>query len=310
MWLPTWLRSGKQLSPPRKRPAFRPALEALEDRCVPSTLKVTNLGDGGKGSLRYEIAAAHSGDTIVFDKKLDGGTITLLSDHELSIGKNLTIQGPGAGLLTIASGADVIKTRIFEIDSATVALSGLTISIGGGRADAFSGDFYDGQGGGILNFGTLTISGCTVTGNSAENGGGIYNNGTLTVNNNSILSDNGLPGIGFGGGIYNAGTLTVSNSTVSGNFAFSGGGIYNTGGATVSGCILSGNNAWGGGDGGGIANEGTLTVSNSTVSGNFANSGGGIYNAGTLTVSNSTFSSNTPDNIFGPYTDGGGNTFK
>src|SRR5262249_49061214 len=159
------------------------------------------------------------------------------------------------------------------------------------------GDFYDGLGGGILNFGTLTISGCTVTGNSAESnstvtgnfafsGGGIYNTGTLTVNNNSTLSDNGLPPIGFGGGIYNAGTLTVSNSTVSGNFAFSGGGIYNTGGATASGCILSGNNAWGGGNGGGINNNGYA-----------------------LTVSNSTFSSNTPDNIFGPYTDGGGNTF-
>ena len=40
--------------------------------------------------------------------------------------------------------------------------------------------------------------------------------------------------------------------------------------------------------------------------------GGGIYNAGTaaaLTVSGSTFSGNSPDAIFGPYTDGGGNTF-
>jgi hypothetical protein len=100
------------------------------------------------------------------------------------------------------------------------------------------------------------------------------------------LFDNGKPAIGFGGGIYNAGTLTVSNSTVSGNFAFSGGGIYNTGGATVSGCILSGNNAWGGGNGGGIYNDGYP-----------------------LTVSHSTFSSNTPDNIYGAYTDEGGNTF-
>jgi hypothetical protein len=257
---------------------------------VPSTLKVTNLGDGGKGSLRYEIAAAQSGDTIVFDKKLDGGTITLRSQNELLINKNLTVQGPGAGLLTVADGGDLLGCRIFEIESATVTLSGLTISNGRGTASAFSGDYYDGQGGGILNFGTLTISGCTLTGNSADNGGGIYNYGTLTVNNNSTLSDNGKPAIGFGGGIYNYGTLTVSNSTVSGNFAFSGGGIYTTDAATVSGCILSGNNAWGGGNGGGICN---------------AN-----YDPTSLTVSNSMFSSNTPDNIFGPYTDGGGNTFK
>ena len=55
-----------------------------------------------------------------------------------------------------------------------------------------------------------------------------------------------------------------------------------------------------------------MTVSVCTLSGNYAYSGGGIYNAGTagaLTVLNSIFSSNTPDNINGPYTDGGGNTF-
>jgi hypothetical protein len=40
--------------------------------------------------------------------------------------------------------------------------------------------------------------------------------------------------------------------------------------------------------------------------------GGGIYNAGTaaaLTVGGSTFSGNSPDDIYGPYTDGGGNSF-
>jgi hypothetical protein len=62
-----------------------------------------------------------------------------------------------------------------------------------------------------------------------------------------------------------------------------------------------------------------MTVSGCNVVGNGATGqsyttaaeGGGIYNAGTaaaLTVLNSTFSNNSPDNIFGPYTDGGGNT--
>ena len=64
---------------------------------------------------------------------------------------------------------------------------------------------------------------------------------------------------------------------------------------------------------------GMATVSNCDISSNICYAdGGGIYNAGAasaLTVSNSTFSGNTdgpsgsPDNIFGPYTDGGGNTF-
>jgi hypothetical protein len=73
----------------------------------------------------------------------------------------------------------------------------------------------------------------------------------------------------------------------------------------------------------GIYNAGTLTLSGSTISNNFSGAGfdnpvtegGGIYNAGTLTVSNSTFNTNWIDgtyienNIYGPYTDGGGNTF-
>ena len=72
------------------------------------------------------------------------------------------------------------------------------------------------------------------------------------------------------------------------------------------------------GIGGGIYNIGTLTVSTSTVSGDLGtDGGGGILNAGTLTVSNSTFNSNwvepngiyIENNIDGPYTDGGGNSF-
>src|SRR5215813_5327538 len=81
----SWLRNpmgnrARRARPRAPAPRFRPRLEALEDRCVPSTLTVTNLYDNGPGSLRYEIAQATSKDnTIVFDKKLDGGTITLLS---------------------------------------------------------------------------------------------------------------------------------------------------------------------------------------------------------------------------------------
>jgi hypothetical protein len=264
---------------------FRPRLEVLEDRCVPSTLTVTNnLDDSSKGSLRYEIAKAAHGDTVVFAPTLDGQTITLRGS-ELDIVKSVTIQGPGASLLTISGGHGVTTVngvRVFAVEkNANVTLSGLTITGGGGTAHSAIGYFtpYDNDGGGILNLGTLTVSGCTVSGNY--------------VDPNSASS--------YGGGIYNAGTLTVTGSTISGNYATyvadvalnpapmnRGGGIYNAAGAT-------------------------LTVSHTTVSGNFAGSGGGgIYNAGTaaaLTVLDCTFSSNRPDNISGPYTDGGGNTF-
>ena len=252
---------------------------------MPSTLTVTTNADSGLGSLRAEIAAAKSGDTVVFSAGLDGYTINLTS-RELNITKNLTIQGPGANLLTISSGPYYVnKTRIFEVDSATVTLSGLRIINGGGHASIYGDYSYDGWGGGILNRdGTLRVSGCTLYNNSAVYGGGIYNAGTLTVSSCGMFSNSAE---NDGGGILNDyGTATVSGCTLSGNSAVSGGGgIYNYGTATVSGCTLSGNTAY---------------------------SGGGIDNAGSqleLMVSNSIFSSNTSDNINGPYTDGGGNAF-
>src|SRR5262249_25177569 len=143
----------------RKPLRFWPQLEALEDRFMPSTLTVLNNMDSGSGSLRAEIAAGSSGDTIVFAPSLDGQTITLTTGV-LDINKSLTIQGPGASQLTVSGNH---SSTVFQVEPITqVTLSGLTIS--------------NGSGGGILNSGygaTLTVSGCTLSGNSATDGGGI-----------------------------------------------------------------------------------------------------------------------------------------
>ena len=92
----TVMRARRRSAAFRRR--FVPGIDLMEPRRLLSTLTVINNNDSGSGSLRATIAAATSGDTIDFSSKLNGQTITLTSG-ELTIGVNLTIDGPGAGQL-------------------------------------------------------------------------------------------------------------------------------------------------------------------------------------------------------------------
>ena len=147
-------------------------LESLESRRLLSTLIVSSAADSGAGSLRAQIAAAHSGDTISFAPGLAGQTITLTSGS-LSIAKSLAIQGPGADRLTI-SGND--PSVVFWISGSTsnVQIRDLTITRG---APA------------IANAGVLSVSNCTLTANVSDYGGAISNSGTLNLSG-STLSEN------------------------------------------------------------------------------------------------------------------------
>ena len=111
------------------------------------------------------LANQFAGSAITFDPKVFATlqTITLTAQLELSNTKDsTTITGPAAGV-TI-SGADT--SRVFEVDSnVTASLSGLTIT----------GGSVTGGGGGVFNLGTVTLTNCTVSGNSAGSGGGLYN---------------------------------------------------------------------------------------------------------------------------------------
>jgi hypothetical protein len=275
------------------RMRVRPLVDLMEGRTLLSIL-VSNAGDSGPGSLRAAIEQANATpDTITFAPSVTG-TITLTSSL-MDLSKDITIQGPGPKVLAVAHSAapGTPAFRIFNVTvSAHVTISGLAIT--GGRVD------NSGNGGGIANTGTLTVTDCFFSDNAANNvnpgGGGIANSGALTVTNSTFSGNSS----GQGGGIDNTGTATVTGSAFSRNTAaFSGGGIANSGVLMVTSSTLSGNSVEIG-VGGGIFNynSGTATVTGCTLNGNKSASaflgGGGIFNTGSgaLTVVNTTLSDN------------------
>ena len=173
-----------------QRKAPKQSMAKLSDALPFNIIVVTNTNDSGPGSLRQALVDANDGDTIDVDSASQRQTI-LLTSGQLIVDKDVTISGPGANNLAVDGNA---QSRVFYINPGkTVTISGLTITNGNVTNDSGGGIYNDG--------GTLAVSDCTVSGNSASYGGGIINDST-----------NG------------SATTTITNSTFSGN---SGGGIAN-----------------------------------------------------------------------------------
>ena len=274
----------------------------------PSVLNVTKTEDSSDGkcdsdcSLREAIETASSGDSI----EVPVGVYTLTIGRELIVLATMTITGAGARqtIIQAAPTLDAASHRVLGIVEAgkDVLISGVTVRHG--NADL---------GGGILNFGTLTLTDSIVEANLAEWGGGISNFGDLSMSGNTVSVNRAA----VGGGIYNRGTFALENSLISGNSAVrKGGGIYNLGiELIVTESIVRENHAkWGGGIwnfsrltastttvtentaewGGGVANHhwGRLEFIDGSISANTADIGGGIINWGVLTLTDSTVGGN------------------
>jgi uncharacterized repeat protein (TIGR01451 family) len=238
------------------------ATATISVNCGPTV--VINSSDSGAGSLRETILHACAGATITFD--LTPGKVAnpiTLTSSQLSINKNLIIQGPNANILTVlrSSASDTPQFRIFSINSgSTVSISGLTIS-NGVLPDAAGND-----GAGIFNQGSLMLSASVVTGNSTgRSGGGVTNagpSGTMTISGSTISGN----GASAGSGIANGGTLTILNSTISGNILD---GLSNS----SPGVVTLVNDTFAGNGFRGISNNSGATVNmRNTIA---ANSGGG-----------------------------------
>lgn len=215
---------------------------------VVDTLSDVNDGNYSAGnlSLREAITVGPNpgNDMISFGPALSTGTIRL-TGGQLEITGDLTITGPGSGRLRI-SGENA--STVFRFRSGTSFIIGLTIS----------GGLSTGDGGGVRNDGTLTITNSTISGNTAQKGGGIANSGTMTITGSTISGNTAANG----GGIYNSEGLTIINSTISGNSSGSAVENAKSGDAAIYNSTIAGNV-----DGYGIRNEGSAKLVSTIVSG-------------------------------------------
>ncbi len=158
--------------------------------------------------IQQAIDAATAGDRILVGPGTFAGGIV--------IAKPLTVAGTGEGATVISGGGPVVL-----VSAAPVTLRAVSVVAGNSSGD----------GGGVLNTGTLTVEDASVGHKTADGyGGGLADEsgGSLTLRGVTVVDDTAGQD---GGGVYNsAATAVVSASTIRTNEAgFEGGGIANEG---------------------------------------------------------------------------------
>ena len=200
--------------------------------------------------------------------KITGGTFTVNAPNASSSitfdGKNIETSVDKGGAFYVDKGS----TK-FILNGADKSGGGKTITIENNVIYSSSETY----GGGVyIKNGTITLTNCSITGNTASgssyaNGGGvcIYSNGTNTLTNCNITDNKATTTgrIACGGGVYigDWGTNKLTNCNITGNTASgssyaNGGGVYiNDGSNTLTNCSITKN----------------------TVSSNSVVNGGGVY---------------------------------
>ncbi len=216
---------------------------------LPSVAKaITLTGPGarlltisGNNAVRVMDVAA-SGNLTLKDVTVSGGSTSGSGGGIQNVGTLTVLRCTLAGNTT--SNASVGGGAIYNTGALTIVSS------------TFSGNTAPSQyGGGVYNTGStpVTVTNSTFAGNSAQYGGGVFTDRALTLSN-CTLTGNSV--VNSGGGIYNnqGPNVTAKNSLIVGNTGGDTFGITNGGGNIIGGTTTAA-----GLDSAGLANNGGPT---------------------------------------------------
>jgi len=280
-----------------------------------TTRIVNNCDDAGPGSLRAQIGAAQSGDTVdLSTAQLSCSVITLTSGEIAFSGDDLILVGPASRTVTITTQGT--NRLLHHTGTSTLQVQNLTFS--GGYyvnpdhfGDARGGCIYSNA---IVKLTHSVVSGCTAYTYAGMNakGGGIYTDQWVKLYFSQVVANRAYAfnNSARGGGIFAGGRLYASYSTISANSAF-GGALGNGGGAyakdlvSLSHSTVDSNTARLAA-GIQVASANDVGVDSSTISGNQAsgNVGGlGLHAVAHLYIENSTIAFNSAAHYAGVYAD-------
>ncbi len=279
------------------------AVISLQSGFAATTTTINNTDSGGISKALTD--SAH-GDII----ELEEGTYTGNNNTNMTINKNITIQGKTKDKVILDAHG---LSRIYTIGN-NLNVTFINLTFLNGNTTANGGAIYNNYAGTIITF-----INCTFTNNTGNLGGAIYNVGNnISIDNSSFINNNAGVGASIRnsgnsiniinshfennsgtastGGVWSNGNFTlVINSTFNNNTGISGGAININGGnnSSIINCTFTNNFATN--NGGAMAIGGhNVSIINCTFTNNFAtNNGGAISNGGSNTiVSNSNLNNN------------------
>ena len=262
-------------------------------------------------------------DKLILDggDKYDGTTVTTHSGVRIfTVAANTTLNLSNTtlqnGYLLNGKGAAIHNSGTLSITDSTIAdnwIDASTTSYGVGIYNAASGkltltnvNFYDNMGkstvdetnyvcgGGIANYGTLTITGGVFDGNrSTNNGAAIFNaSGATATITGTTFTDNRTTGAAGSGVIFSEGNLTLTQADVTGNYSRFGVVHIGKGSALIDSTLFKANTSNGTSEAlyiGGSNSTGSVVVTNSTFFGHTGSGAVGMETTGSTSNYEATF---------------------